>query len=95
MSSGVNMLTNSLKISDTTKTEFFELIFFQSGQKIWKKYCRADLGSPSDLLICWLSVSVLTRGFLGIYFYSFRKKSPLRLIYFFFKYSQLDADSKN
>ena len=25
---GVNMLTNSLKISDTTKTEFFELIFF-------------------------------------------------------------------
>ena len=28
--SGVNMLTNSLKISDTAKTEFFEQIFFQS-----------------------------------------------------------------
>ena len=27
-SSGVNMLTNGLKISDTTKTEFFELILF-------------------------------------------------------------------
>ena len=33
LSSGVNMLTNSLKISDTTKTEFFELISFQSDQK--------------------------------------------------------------
>ena len=30
---GVNKLTNSLKISDTTKTEFFELISFQSDQK--------------------------------------------------------------
>ena len=28
LSSGVNMLTNSLKISDTTKNEFFEMIFF-------------------------------------------------------------------
>ena len=26
---------NSLKISDTTKTKFFELIFFQRDQKIW------------------------------------------------------------
>ena len=33
MSSGVNMLTKSLRISDTTKTECFELIFFQSDQK--------------------------------------------------------------
>ena len=28
--SGVNMLTKCLKISDTAKTEFLELIFFQS-----------------------------------------------------------------
>ena len=34
LSSGVNMVTNSLKILDNTKTEFFELIFFQSDQKI-------------------------------------------------------------
>ena len=27
------MLTNSLKISDTTKTEFFEPIFFQRNEK--------------------------------------------------------------
>ena len=43
MSSGVNMLTNSLKISDTAKTDFLELMFFQSDQKIWQKFCRADL----------------------------------------------------
>ena len=30
------MLTNSLKITDTTKTEFVELIFFQSDQKYEK-----------------------------------------------------------
>ena len=38
------MLTNSLKISDTTKIKFFELIFSQSDQKKkWQKYCRLDL----------------------------------------------------
>ena len=65
-SSGVNMLTNSLKISDTTKTKFFELISFHIEQKIWEKYCRADLGSLSDILTRWLSISVLTEDILGI-----------------------------
>ena len=60
------MLTNSLKISDTTKTESFELILFQSDQEIWQKYSRADLNSLDDTLICWLYINVLTRGFLGI-----------------------------
>ena len=59
------MLTNSLKISDTTKTEFFELIFFLNDQKIWQKYCCADLSSVWDPLACMLSISVLTRGFLA------------------------------
>ena len=31
------MLRNSLRISDTTKIEFLELIYFKSDQKIWKK----------------------------------------------------------
>ena len=66
MSSSVNMLTNSLKISDTTKTEFFGLIFFLIDQKIWKKYWRAVLSSASNPLTCWPSISVLTRDFLGI-----------------------------
>ena len=34
LSLGVNKLTNSLKISDTIKAEFFELVFFESDQKI-------------------------------------------------------------
>ena len=54
------------EISDTTKTEFPKLISFQSDQKIWQKDCRAGLSSLSDRLPCWLSISVLTRSFLGI-----------------------------
>ena len=46
------MLANSLKISDNTKTKFFELIFFQSDQKISKRDCRADLTTLSDPLTC-------------------------------------------
>ena len=60
------MLTNSLKIQKNTKTEFFELILFQKDQKIWQKYCRADLSSVLERLTCWLLISALTRGFLGI-----------------------------
>ena len=66
MSSSVNLLTNSLKISVTTKTEFFKLIFFQGAQKMAQKDCRADLSSVLDPLTCWLPISVLIRGFLGI-----------------------------
>ena len=39
---------------------------FQIDQKIWEKYFRADLSNHLDLLTCWLSISILTRGFLGI-----------------------------
>ena len=62
----VNVLKNSLKISDTTITELFELIFSLNAQKILVKYCREDLSSVSDPLTCSLSRSVLTRCFLGI-----------------------------
>ena len=37
--SGVNMLSNSLIISDTSKTEYFELKFFHIEKKIWQNYC--------------------------------------------------------
>ena len=72
-----------------TKTEFFVLIFFLNHKKIWKKYCRAEVRCGSDILTCWLCISVLTRGFLGISVtvrfavYNFRNKYPLRLIFFF------------
>ena len=82
-------LTNSLKILDTPKREFFELIFFLNDQKIWQKFCQADLTSFSDPLTCWLCISVLTQGFLGskvtrlFSVNNFRDKYSLRLIFFF------------
>ena len=80
LSLGVNILTTNFKISNTTKMEFFDLIFFQSNQKIWQKYCHADFCSVSDPLTCWLSISVLTQDFFGIWVtrllavYNFRNK---------------------
>ena len=65
MLSGVNMVPKSLKICDTSKKAFMELIFLESYQKISQKHCRADLNSVSDPLTYWLSISVLIRGFLG------------------------------
>ena len=86
MSSGVNMLTNSLKIIDTTKAEFLELIFFQSVEKRWKEFCRAELSSFPDPLTCWLSISVLTRGFLVI------SVTPHFAVYNFWKKTTFEAD---
>ena len=60
------MLTNSLKISVATKTEFIELKFFQSDQKIWQNYCRADVSSVLNTLTSWLPIIVAIRDFLGI-----------------------------
>ena len=57
------MLTNSLKISDITKREFLERIYFHIAQKIGRKDCHADLSSVLVSLTCLLPVSVLTRGF--------------------------------
>ena len=89
LSLGVNMLTNNLKISDTTETQFFELIFFQSDRKIYRKYSCADLRSdsdPLDPLTCWLSISVLTRGFLVI------SVTPHFAVYNFWKKTTFEAD---
>ena len=66
MSSGDNMFTNILKIIDTTKKQFLELIFFQNDKEILQKYCPVDLRSVLDPLTCWMSTSVQTGGFLGI-----------------------------
>ena len=66
LSSEIHNLKNSLKISNTTKTGFFGQKLFQSDQKIWQNYCRIQLSSVSEPLTSWLSISVLTKGFLGI-----------------------------
>ena len=63
---GVDMLSSSLNISETTKKEFLELKFFQIDKKIWQNYCRGDLESVSDDSTCWLSINILIPGLLGI-----------------------------
>ena len=63
---GCQYVNKQSQISDTTKTEFLELIFFHSNKKIWQKYCCADLCIVSDRFTCWLCISVLRRGFFGI-----------------------------
>ena len=37
LSSGLNLLTNRLKISETSKNKFLELTFFHRVKKIWLK----------------------------------------------------------
>ena len=44
------MLTNNLKILDTTKTEFFQLRISQSDEKIRENYCRGCLSSTCEPL---------------------------------------------
>ena len=85
------MLKNILKISDTTMIEVFELKLLQGDQRKLKTYCRGDLGSVWDAFTCWLSICVLTQGFLEIQTtmlftaYYFENTSGMRLIFFFFK----------
>ena len=50
----------------TTKIAYLRLIFFPSDKKMWQNHFRADLSNLSDLLTCWLSISILRQGFLGI-----------------------------
>ena len=83
------MLTNSLKILDTTENQSCKHKFLQKDQKIWQNYCRADVSSVSEHATCWLSISVQTRGFLGISVttpfavYNFGRKPAMRLIFSF------------
>ena len=45
LSSAVNVLTNSLKISHMTKRDFFKLNYLRSDQYIWQNGRRSDLNS--------------------------------------------------
>ena len=44
------MLTNNLKISDTTKREHLFMIYFQNNKKIRQKYCLSDVSSVLEPL---------------------------------------------
>ena len=71
LSSAVNVLTNSSKISDITKRDVFQIYFPHTDKMIWLKCCRADLSSLWDRLACWLSNRVLKRGVLDIFLITF------------------------
>ena len=76
------------------------LIFFESDQKITKKHCRADLSRVSYPLTCWLSISVLIRGFWAFKYLRFFQsiisvRNHLWGSTFFWKYSKFYVDSGN
>ena len=64
LSSGVNVLTNSLKISDATKEDIFQLNLCRIGGKIGKWRCRAEFTSVSNPLKRWLPNVVLKQDLL-------------------------------
>ena len=64
LSSGVDVLINSLEISDVTKAEFFQLNLSRFHLKIGKWWCRADFTSVSNLLTRWLQNGVLKQDLL-------------------------------
>ena len=63
-SSGVNVLTNSKKISDVTKGDFFQLNLCRIHGKIGKYWSRADFSSVSNPLTRWLPNGVLKQDLL-------------------------------
>ena len=64
LSSGVNVLTNNLKISDVTKADFLQLNLSQIHRKRGKKWCRFDFSSVSNPLTRWLPNGVLNQDLL-------------------------------
>ena len=65
MSSAVNLLINSPKISPITNRHIFGLNVHLSDEKIWWKGCRQDSSNVLDPLTCWLSKGVLKGGLFG------------------------------
>ena len=64
LSSGVNVLTNIKKISDTTQANFFQLNLSQIRGKRGKESCRGDFSSASNPLKRWLANGVLKQDLL-------------------------------
>ena len=64
LTSGVNVLTNNLKISDVTKADFFELNLSRIHGKIEKELYGANSDNVSKPLIRWLTNGVLKQDLL-------------------------------
>ena len=64
LSSAVNVLTNTPKISKFNKGDIFQLISAQSNQKIWQRGFHADFPSVWHPLTCWLPKDFVKPRFL-------------------------------
>ena len=64
LSSGVNVLSNSKKISYVTKEDIFQLNLTRIGGKIGKEWCRANFSSVSNPLTRWLMNVLLKQHLL-------------------------------
>ena len=64
LSSAVNVLTNTPKISHITKGDVFHIRFSQSVERIWWKCSHRDFASVWDPLICWPWKRFLKRSYL-------------------------------
>ena len=90
LSSGLNVLTNSLKISNVTKADFFQLNLSRIHGKIEKYWCGANFGSVSNPLTRWFRKSALKQDLLdGLVNFSFRcdnfSNNKARILFFFFQ----------
>ena len=64
LSSGVNVLTNSLEIGDVTKADIFQLNLSRIRRKRGKLFCGVDFRSVSNPLTRWLPNGVLKEDLL-------------------------------
>ena len=100
MSLAVNVLTNSRKVRDVTKRDFFRLKFFHVDQYICERCCRPDWNSVSARLPCYFLKGPLKRDFLEFIYprFSGLVKSKIRQLSgssFLWKYSKLNLDFQN
>ena len=89
------MLTNSPKTSNITKRDIFQLLLLSEWWENMLKLLLCRFQHGLGHLACWMSKSVLKRGFLDIYLTAsfairnFGNTSAKRIIIFFFKISKI------
>ena len=64
LSSAVNVLRNTTKISRNTREDIFQINFRENDEKTWKKCSHGDFASILVALTCWMSKRALKWRFL-------------------------------
>ena len=87
--SAANVLTNSAKIFNVNKRDFFQLIWLGSAQWTWKRRFDEDLNRAWARLLCCFSKGSQKQNFLDIYLTTFTEsvisemEKAIRVIFFF------------